>query len=385
MLKQPILLAALAGVCLMTAATTLSAGEKLWVYFGTYTKGDSKGIYRSEFDTQTGKLSEAEVAAETTSPNFLAIHPDGKHLYAVSEVNDADGKPVGGVVGYQLDPASGELTRINGQSTKGAGPCHLVVDPTGKNVLAANYSGGSVVCLPIKENGSLEEASSFIQHEGSSVDPRRQTAPHAHSINTAPDNRFAVAADLGLDKILIYRFDPNTGSLKPNDPAFVRTPRGGGPRHFAFHPNGKFAYSNNEILLSVTAYEYNGERGILNPLQTVSTVPEGTPLKGNSTAEVRVHPNGKFVYVSNRGPNSIAVFKVDQNTGLLDRVGIVSTGGKTPRNFNLTPGGKWLLAANQNSRNIVVFKINEETGLPEPTGDEIEVPNCVCVRFLEKP
>lgn len=384
MLKSRILLAVLAGVCLMTVATTASAGEKLWVYFGTYTKGDSKGIYRSEFDTETGKLSEAELAAETKSPNFLAIHPDGKHLYAVGEVSDADGKPVGGVVGFQLDPSSGELTKINGQSTGGAGPCHLVVDATGKNVLAANYSGGSVVCLPIKANGSLVEASSFVQHEGSSVNPRRQTAPHAHSINTDPGNNFAVAADLGLDKILIYRFDPNTGSLKANDPAFVKTPLGGGPRHFAFHPDGKFAYTNNEILLSVTAFEFDSERGILNPLQTISTVPDGTGLKGNSTAEVRVHPNGKFVYVSNRGPNSIAVFKIDQNTGMLERAGIVPSGGKIPRNFNLTPDGKWLLAAHQASDNVVVFKINEQTGLPEPTGDEITVPRCVCVRFLAK-
>ena len=385
MLHQRILLALLAGACLMSTVASVSAGEKLWVYFGTYTKGDSKGIYRAEFDTSTGKLSAAQVAAEVKDPSFLAIHPDGKHLYAVSEVNDTDGKPVGGVVGFQLNPANGELTKINGQSSGGAGPCHLIVDPSGKNVLAANYTGGSVICLPIKDDGSLEEAASFIQHEGSSVDPRRQAGPHAHSINTAPGNHFAVAADLGLDKILIYRFDPETGSLKPNDPAFVRTPQGGGPRHFAFHPNGKFAYTNNEILLSVTAFEFNGERGILNPLQTTSTVEDGTPLKGNSTAEVRVHPNGKYVYVSNRGPNSIAAFKIDQNTGLLERVGIVSTGGKTPRNFNLTPDGKWLLAANQDSKNVVVFKINDETGLPEPTGDEIEVPNCVCVRFLAKP
>lgn len=385
MLKQRILLAFLAGVCLMTAATTVSAGDNLWVYFGTYTKGDSKGIYRSEFNTKTGKLSEPELAAEVKNPSFVAIHPDGKHLYAVSEVSDTDGKPVGGVTGFQLDPSSGELTKINEQSTGGAGPCHLIVDPTGKNVLAANYTGGSVVCLPIKENGSLEEASSFVQHEGSSVDPRRQAAPHAHSINTDPGNKFAVAADLGLDKILIYRFDPETGSLKANDPAFVKTPLGGGPRHFAFHPSGKFAYTNNEILLSVTAFEFNGERGILNPLQTLSTVPDGTELKGNSTAEVRVHPNGKFVYVSNRGPNSIAVFKINQDTGLLERVGIVSSGGKTPRNFNLTPDGKWLLAAHQDSDNVVVFKINQDTGLPEATGDEITVPKCVCVRFLEKP
>ncbi|HSG72034.1 MAG TPA: lactonase family protein, partial [Planctomycetaceae bacterium] len=345
----------LLGACLMAAATSLSAGEKLWVYFGTYTRGDSKGIYRSEFDLETGKLSEAELAAELKNPSFLAIHPDGSHLYAVSEVSDTDGKPVGGVVGFQLDPPSGKLEKLNGQSTGGAGPCHLIVDPTGQNVLAANYGGGSVVCLPLKEDGTLGEASSFIQHEGASVNKSRQSAPHAHSINTDPSNRFAVAADLGLDKLLVYAFDPATGSLKPNDPAFVKTPLGGGPRHFAFHPSGKFAYTNNEILLSATAFEFNAERGILNPIQTISTVPEGTPLQGNSTAEIRVHPNGKFLYVSNRGPNSIAVFSIEPNTGLLANVGIVPSGGKIPRNFNLTPDGKWLLAAHQDSDNIVVF------------------------------
>lgn len=375
----------LLGVCLMASATSLSAGEKLWVYFGTYTRGDSKGIYRSEFDLDTGKLSEAELAAELKNPSFLAIHPDGKHLYAVSEVSDTDGKPVGGVVGFQLDAPSGKLQKLNGQSTGGAGPCHLIVDSTGQNVLAANYGGGSVVCLPLKKDGTLGEASSFIQHEGSSVNKSRQSAPHAHSINTDPSNRFAVAADLGLDKILVYAFDPATGSLKPNDPAFVKTPLGGGPRHFAFHPSGKFAYTNNEILLSATAFEFNAERGILNPIQTISTVPEGTPLQGNSTAEIRVHPNGKFLYVSNRGPNSIAVYSIEPNTGLLANVGIVPSGGKIPRNFNLTPDGKWLLTAHQDSDNIVVFKIDQETGLPEPTGQEIKVTACVCVRFLARP
>lgn len=371
------------GAMLMNVLPQAAAAE-YWVYFGTYTRGDSKGIYKATINTSTGKLSEAEVAAETKNPSFLAIHPNGKFLYAVNEVNDTDGKPVGAVTAYKIDPATGNLTELNWSSTKGAGPCHLIVDPTGKNVLAANYGGGSVVCIPIKPDGSLAAASSFIQHTGSSVNPTRQQGPHAHSINVDPNNHFAVAADLGLDKLLVYRFDPQTGSLKPNDPPFVKTPAGGGPRHFAFHPSGKFAYNNNEISLSETAYTYNAEKGILTPIQTISTVPDGTPLKGNSTAETRVHPNGKFLYVSNRGPNSIAVYKIDPNTGMLTRVGIVSSGGKIPRNFNLTPDGKYLLAAHQNSDNVVVFKIDQTTGLPEPTGQEIRVPSCVCVRFLKK-
>ncbi len=369
------------GALLMSASSTASA-DSLWVYFGTYTQGDSKGIYRAPLDTATGTLGDPVLAAETKNPSFLAIHPNGKFLYAVNEVSDTDGKPVGAVTGFAIDGVSGDLTMLNWSSTKGAGPCHLVVDPTGKNVLAANYGGGSVVCIPVREDGTLGEATSFVQHAGSSVNPQRQSAPHAHSINVDRGNRFAVAADLGLDQVLVYRFDPATGSLAPNDPPFVKTPAGGGPRHFDFHPSGKFAYTNNEILLSVTAFTYDGERGVLTPIQTISTVPDGTGLQGNSTAETRVHPNGKYVYVSNRGPDSIAVFRIDEASGLLTRVGIVSTGGKTPRNFNITPDGNYLLAAHQSSDNVVLFEIDGETGLPQATGREIKVPRCVCVRFL---
>lgn len=371
------------GALVMTESPAES-GEKLWVYFGTYTSGDSKGIYRAEFDSSTGTLSDPTLAAETKNASFLALHPAGKHLYAVNEVSDTDGKPVGAVSAFSLEPATGNLTLINWSSTKGAGPCHLIVAPGGTHVLAANYGGGSAVCIPIKADGSLAEASSFVQHAGSSVNPSRQKGPHAHSINLDPDGNFAVVADLGLDQVLVYRFNPEHGTLTPNDPPYVMTPLGGGPRHFAFHPSGQFGYTNNEILLSVTAFRYDGSQGVLSPIQTISTVPDGTGLQGNSTAEIRVHPNGKFLYVSNRGPDSLAVYSIEQNTGMLTRVGIVPSGGKIPRNFNLTPDGAYLLAAHQNSDNIVVFKINAETGLPEPTGREINVPKCVCVRFLGK-
>lgn len=350
------------------------------VYIGTYTGGNGGGIHLSELDPVSGKLSSPRVAAETVNPSFLAIHPSRKFLYAVGEVSDLGGKKTGGISAFAIDPKSGDLKLINQQSSGGGGPCHLVVDGTGKAVLVANYGGGSVACLPIHDDGSVKPASTFIQHQGSSVDKQRQQGPHAHSINLDAANKFAVAADLGLDKLLVYRFDPTKGSLAPNDPPSTSLPPGGGPRHFAFHPNGKFAYANNEMTSTVSALAYDAATGKLTELQTISTLPEPTP--GNSTAETRVHPNGKFVYVSNRGHNSIALFAVDPATGKLSPLGHESTRGKVPRNFNIDPSGKFLLAANQDSANVVVFRIDEQTGKLTATGSEIQVPRPVCVRFV---
>lgn len=357
---------------------------KLRVYFGTYNRGEGKGIYTSELDLANGKLSDAQLAGEAVNPSFLAIHPSRKFLYAVGEIDNFDGKKTGGVSAFAIDPKSGSLKLINQHSSQGAGPCHLVVDATGKNVLVANYGGGSVACLPIEPDGSLREASTFIQHQGSSVDPKRQAGPHAHSINVDAKNRFAMAADLGLDRVLIYRFDADKGSLVPNDPPSVVMPAGGGPRHFAFHPNGRFAYANNEMASSVTALSYDPETGVLEELNTVPTLPADANAEGNSTAEVRVHPNGKFVYVSNRGHNSIAIFQVDASSGRLTPKGHASSGGEIPRNFNLDPSGQFLLTANQDSSNIVVYRVDAESGGLTPTGSEIEVPTPVCIRFLEE-
>lgn len=353
---------------------------KVRVYFGTYTNEKSKGIYLSVFDSATGKLAPAELAAESKSPSFVAIHPTRKFLHAVSEISDFQGKPVGGVSAFAIDSSSGKLTLLNQQPSAGAGPCHVNVDAAGKNVLVANYGGGSVAVLPIAANGHLLPPSSSIQHQGSSVNKQRQEAPHAHSINLDRANKFAFAADLGLDKVFIYRFDASKGLLTPNDPPAGIVPPGSGPRHFAFHPSEKYAFANNELTSTVTSFAYDAARGSLTEIQTISTLPEPTP--GNSTAETVVHPSGKFVYVSNRGHNSLAIFRCDESTGRLSVVGHQPSGGKTPRNFNIDPSGRFLLAANQDTDNVAVFRIDESTGKLTPTGTSIEVGRPVCVRFM---
>jgi 6-phosphogluconolactonase len=258
----------------------------------------------------------------------------------------------------------------------------VIVDQTGRNALVANYGGGSVSVLPIGKDGSLATATAFIQHQGSSVDPRRQQGPHAHSINLDAANRFAFAPDLGLDKILVYRFDAAAGTLAANDPAWAAVAPGSGPRHFAFHPNGKFAYVINEMKSTVTGFRYDAARGALVDVQTVSTLPAG-PVEGNSTAEVQVHPTGKFVYGSNRGHDSIAVFAADAATGQLTLVETESTQGKAPRNFGVDPSGQFLLACNQGSDTIVGFRIDQQTGALTPTGQKLDVPSPVCVTFVQ--
>ena len=367
---------------MLVITQNLSAHEEHYVYFGTYTRGASEGIYYSEMDPKTGELSEPKLAVKVDNPSFLAIHPDKKHIYSIGAMKDEKGKSVGAVNSYSVDHETGKLTLINQQSVIGSGPCHLVVDASGKNVLAANYGSGSVVCVPINADGSLRKASSFIQHEGSSVNPKRQKGPHAHSINVDLNNQFAVAADLGLDKVLVYKLDSQKGLLTPNNPPSVSVPPGGGPRHFAFHPNNKFAFTNNEMTCTVTAFNYDSENGSFSEIQTISTLP--VDLQDSfSTAEIRVHPNGKFLYVSNRGHDTIAIFGIDQETGNLTVIGHESTRGKIPRNFNLDPSGKFLIVANMTSDNVVPFHIDRKTGKLTPTGQDLKVPSSCCVRFLD--
>jgi 6-phosphogluconolactonase len=358
--------------------------EKYWVFVGTYTGGKSKGIYRFEFDAATGKLSGGELAGEVANPSFLAVHPSRKFLYAVGELNTFQGKKAGAVSAFALDAKTGKLTLLNQQPSGGEGPCHLVVDHEGKDVLAANYGGGSVVCLPVGKDGKLGEATAFIQHKGKGSDPSRQEGPHAHSINVDKNNRFAVACDLGLDKAFVYKFDPEKGTLTANDPPSVDMAPGSGPRHFAFHPSGKFAYAINEMALTIAVMDYDAEKGVLTKKQTISTLPEGADRKGASTAEVQVHPSGKFVYGSNRGHNSIAVFAVDEKTGELKAVQNQGEGIKTPRNFGVDPTGKFLLVANQDGDSIIVFAIDPKTGELKPTDVKVEVGKPVCVKFVPK-
>jgi len=371
----------LAGLPALGAARPGAAAGRMHVYFGTYTQRGSEGIYRAELETGSGALSRPVLAAASVNPAFLAVHPTGRLLYAANEIGEFQGARAGAVSAFALDPATGTLTFLNQQSSRGAGPCHLVVDPSGRNLLAANYGGGSTVVLPIRGDGRLAEASAFVQHQGSSVNPRRQEAPHAHSINVAPGNRFAAAADLGIDRVLVFRFDPGAGTLSPNDPPAAPVAPGSGPRHFAFHPNGRFAYVINELLLTVTAFRWDGERGTLTEIQTVSTVPPGTTGEHLSTAEVQVHPSGRFLYGSNRGHHTLAIFRIDGRTGRLTPAGHQPTGGKTPRNFGIDPEGRFLLAANQDSDTVVVFRIDRESGLLRQVGEPVPVPMPVCVKF----
>ncbi|MGI8603588.1 MAG: lactonase family protein [Verrucomicrobiales bacterium] len=375
MSKRPILALAAFAACL-----TFTPAESMLVYFGTYDSESSKGIYVSMFDTEAGKLTAPELAAEIKSPSFLAIHPGKKFLFAVNESGTAQ-NPAGAISSFVIDAKSGKLALLNQQPTRGAGPCHVSVDHSGKVALAANYGGGSVVSVPIQPDGHLGEGGSFFQHEGRSVNPRRQDGPHAHSINVSPNGEHAFVCDLGLDKIFNYRILPNLGTLEVGQPPFVKLTAGAGPRHFAFHPGGLYAYSINELNSSITTLTYNGEKGTLTPTHTISTLPPDFS-GNNSTAHVEAHPNGKWVYGSNRGHDSIALFAVDATTGWLRLIEATSCGGKTPRNFGIDPTGRWLLAANQGTNNVVVFKIDEQSGKLTPNSDPISVGKPVCVKFV---
>ncbi len=351
-------------------------------YVGTYTtKKASKGIYVYRFDAAAGQLTSVGLAAESTDPSFVVAHPNGKYLYGVNEVGNYDGKKSGAVSAFAIDHKSGRLTLLNQVASGGADPCYISLDKTGKHVLVANYSGGSVAVFPVLKDGRLGEASAFVQHQGSGANKERQEAPHAHWIQTSPDNRLAAVSDLGLDELVLYRFDAAKGSLEPNDPPFVKVSPGSGPRHAAFHPNGKFVYVLNEMQSTVVVFSYDPSTATLKTLQQLSTLPKDFTGQ-NDTAELAVHPSGKFLYASNRGHDSIAIFSIDSVKGTLTPTGRVATGGKTPRNFAIDPTGKYLLAANQASDDIVIFRINLVTGNLTRTGQVVEVPSPVDVAFV---
>jgi 6-phosphogluconolactonase len=348
------------------------------VYFGTYTKaGGSEGIYTAGFDEGSGKLGEPVLAAKVASPSFLTIAPSGKTLYAVSETAGADG---GRVTAFRI-LASGLLEKLNDQSSGGDGPCHVSLSSDGKTLAVANYGGGSVASYRIGEDGALSAPVSVIQHTGSSVDPKRQKEPHAHSINFSPDGRFAYAADLGTDRIYLYAVDPATSALKRTGETVI-TP-GSGPRHFSFRPDGQFAYVINEMTLKVNAFRVDAASGALTEVQSLSTLPEGTDPVG-STAEVVAHPSGKFLYGSNRGHDTLVVYAIDGATGQLTWVENEPIRGKTPRNFVVSPDGKWLLAAGQQSDSVTVFAIDARTGALEFADSQIKISSPVCIRFLTK-
>lgn len=371
----------LIGAALLAWILPLAVAQQAILYVGTYTRGGSKGIYAYRFDLSSGKATSIGLVAETPNPTFLAISPNGRFLYAANETNEYQGEKAGSVSAYAIDRASGQLKPLNVVSARGTGPCHLVVDHTGKCVLAANYNSGSVAAFPVHEDGSLGAVSSFEQHSGSSANPQRQSGPHSHSVVLSPDNRFFLSADLGLDEIFTYRLDPAKAVFTPAVPPFVKVAPGSGPRHIAFHPNGKFVYVVNEMASKVMAFSYDAATGGLSQFQTIAMLPEA--FSGVSTAaEIEVHPSGKFLYASNRGHDSIAVYSID-SAGKLALVDIVPSGGKTPRNFAIDPSGAWLLAAHQDGGGITLFRIDTKTGKLARTGDALDVPLPVCLVFLK--
>jgi 6-phosphogluconolactonase len=355
---------------------------KVRVYVGTYTSGDSKGIYRLQLDLATGALTPEGEPTPTVNPSFLARHPSGRFLYAVNETGESRADKSGGVSAFAVDGASGALTLLNQQPSGGPAPCHLWVDTEGRHLLVANYWDGSVSVLPIGADGRLGPASARIQHQGKGANPERQEGPHAHSVTLDPANRFAFVADLGTDKLAVYRYDGAKGTLTPHDPAAVSLAPGSGPRHFTFHPGGRHAYLINELLSTVTAFDYDAAAGKLTERQTVPTLPSGVAAASNTTAEVVVHPNGKLLYGSNRGHDSLAIFAIDPATGKLTAAGHQPTLGKEPRNFAIDPTGTFLLAANQNSDSVVVFRIDPASGRLDPVGPPTRVPAPVCLRMV---
>ena len=346
------------------------------IYFGTYTLGtQSQGIYHASFDLQNGKITSPELACKTLKPSFIAIHPDGQHLYAVSE-----GKP-GKLSAFAIDPETYKLILINQTLSGGEGPCHVSVSNNGKTLLSANYVSGSLASIKINNDGSLGSTVSQIQHYGTGVNKERQEGPHVHSINLSPDNRFAYVADLGIDKIMIYKFDQESGALTDNQPAFFQAKPGAGPRHFTFHPNEKFAYLINELDNTILVLDFNAENGELREVQNISTLPES--YQGDSkTAEIKVHPNGRFLYASNRGHDSIAIYAIKFNTGKLELIDFQTSNIKNPRHFNINASGKFCIVGNQDTDTILLFKINPKNGLLIPTNTAFSVGQPVCIKFL---
>jgi 6-phosphogluconolactonase len=366
----------------VTAAKDSPKGRYL-LFVGTYTGKESKGIYAYQVDAASNKLTLTPIglAAETINPSFLAINPTRRYLYAVNEVPKYKDADSGAVTAFAIDRKTGKLSPLNQVPSLGADPCYISFDKTGKYALVANYTGGSVSVFPVRANGRLGKSAAFVQHAGSSVNKARQEGPHAHWIETTPDNRFAISVDLGLDELLVDRFDAKTGSLSANDPPYARLDPGAGPRHLAFHPNDRFAFVVNELQSSITTFSYESQRGALQKLTTVSTLPK-TFTGTNDTAEILVHPNGKFLFASNRGHDSIVVFSINGVTGALTLVDDFPTQGKTPRNFEIDPSGSFLLVANQDTNNIVTFRINPDSGRLIPTDQTLHVPSPVCLKFM---
>ena len=358
--------------------------KEMLVYVGTYTssKSKSEGIYIYKLNLASGELKRMATVRDVVEPSFLAIDKNRKYLYAVNETVEYEGKKSGAVSAFAINQKTGDLQFLNKQSSLGGAPCHVSVTDNGKFVLVANYVGGNVAVLPVQKDGKLGAAVDLKQHSGAGANKARQEAAHAHSIILDEDNRFVIVNDMGIDKVMIYEFDQRGGKLKSNAAqAFYQTKAGAGPRHFKFHPNGKFAFVINELDTTITSLAYDAKRGTLEEIQIVPTLPANFS-GANTCADVHVAPNGKFVYGSNRGHDSIVTYRIDEQTGKLEYVAHALTGGKTPRNFAIDPTGRFLLAANQNSDSIVVFRIDEQSGKLTATGKTAQVPTPVCLKLI---
>lgn len=364
----------LAVALLMAGACHLPATD-MFVFFGTHRASTNAGFSLAHFDTDTGELSAPELLLPARAPAFFEIHPDGRHLYTCNA-----GSP-GAVSAYEIEPHTGQLTLLNSQPSGGGDPSYLSLDQTGKYAFVANYGAGNLAVFALQADGQLGERTAFVQHTGSSVDPRRQTHAYAHSIVASPDNHYVLVADLGVDKVFVYRFNPQDGSLKANDPPSARIAMGSGPRHLRFHPNGRWVYVLNELSSTIVCFNWNAATGKLGEFQTTSTLPADF-LALNTAAEIIVHPGGKFLYASNRGHDSLAVFAIDPQSGWLKLVEHVPSGGKIPRNFTFDPTGKWILCSNHGSEKAAVFSVDENTGRLRQSGPPIPVPYPFCARFL---
>ena len=377
-------LAALSAVVPAAAQSGKASAGKLRVYIGGYTKGKTKGIFIYNMNPSTGFLTPQGVGPDVESPSYLALSPNHRYLYAVNEVDTFEGKPGGGVSSYKIDPSTGALTLINAQNSGGTGPCHISTDSAATHILVANYGSGSVEVLPVDgADGSLGMPSCLIQHSGSSVDASRQEGPHAHCSIFDPNDKFAMVCDLGLDKIVAYKYDKTAGTIDSTGVSPGVVAPGSGPRHFVFSKDGKHGYCVTEMKSTVTAFHYDPSSGALKEFQTISALPAG--FNGNSSgAEIALSPDGKFVYSSNRGADNLAIFAVSPRDHTLSLVGHQSTGGKVPRCFGIDPSGNYIIAANQESNTLVVFKRNIKTGTLTPTGQTLECPAPVCVVYLKQ-
>jgi 6-phosphogluconolactonase len=372
-------------VALGAPGTSPPVASSYFVYAGTYTGPESKGIYSYRYAPKTGQLTPMGLTASLANPSFLVTDPQHRYLYAVSEMGEGPGansyKANGSISSFSINRKTGALTLLNKVDSLGGGPCHLVVDKTGKMLFVANYGSGSVASFAIKADGSIGEKTGFDQHTGSSVDPARQKGPHAHAVVLSPDNRFLFVPDLGMDQIKVYRVDAAKGTFAPNDPPFATVKPGLGPRHFTFGRGAKFAYAVCEMGSSVAVFAYDSTKGSLTPVQTISTLPGDFTGKDNS-AEIEVDRSGRFLYASNRGSDSITVFAIDPVKGTLAPVQVAPTEGKIPRNFALDPGGKYLLAANQNSGQVVAFAVDQTTGKLTATGQVQDIASPVSILFV---